>query len=179
MNLMNHYEFAEKLETHKNTVYRLSFSYLKNIHDAEDITQEAFLKFYSCGINFPASVNEKAWLIRVTANMCKNQLRRNKFKKLLPFDTVSENALINEIPNFMESDLEALDLLNSLKPKYRIVLYLFYYERHTTREIAQMLGKNENTVRCQMARGREQLREILTEDFKAEKKGGVVYGQQI
>ena len=173
---MNHYEFAQKLEQHKNTVYRLSFSYLKNIQEAEDITQEVFLKLYCCDIDFPEPVNEKAWLIRVTVNMCKNRFRKNKFMKAVPFD---ENAFAHETPGFVESDIETLELLSALKPKYRTVLYLFYYERYTTREISELLGKNENTIRCQLMRGREQLREILTEDFKTEQKGGVIYGQQI
>jgi RNA polymerase sigma-70 factor (ECF subfamily) len=75
----------------------------------------------------------------------------------------------------MESDLEALDLLDALKPKYRTVMHLFYYERYRTNEIAAMLGKNENTIRSQLARGREQLRAILTD----ESEGGLVYEQQI
>ena len=178
---MTHREFADKLEAHKNTVYRISFSYLKNIQDAEDITQEVFLKFYSCGVDFPAAVNEKAWLIKVTANLCKNQLRRNKFRKTVPFD---EALLTGESSDFMESDIEAIDLLFALPPKYRTVLYLFYYERYTTREIALLLGKNENTVRTLLARGREKLRDILTDDLGHEmgssgqsgQQGGFIYG---
>lgn len=173
---MNHYEFAGKLEAHKNTVYRIAFSYLKNIQDAEDITQEAFLKFYCCGIEFSEPINEKAWLIRVTANLCKNQLRRNRFRKAVPLD---ENIYTDNNPMFIGSDLETLDLLSALKPKYRTALYLFYYERYTTREISDILGKNENTIRSQIARGREQLREILTDDSQSEQKGEVIYGQQI
>jgi len=166
---LTEYEFGEKLEMHKNTVYRLAFSYLKNVQDAEDVTQEAFLKLYRCDIDFPAPENEKAWLIRVTANLCKNHFRANKLRKLIPF---YDNTAVDEIPVFMESDLETLDLLDALKPKYRAVMYLFYYERYRTNEIAAMLGKNENTIRSQLARGRAQLREILTEP-----NGGFVYEQ--
>ncbi|MDR2531691.1 MAG: sigma-70 family RNA polymerase sigma factor [Oscillospiraceae bacterium] len=162
-------KFAEKLEMHKNTVYRLAFSYLKNIQDAEDVTQEAFLKFYRCDIDFSESENEKAWLIRVTANLCRNYFRANRFKKLVPFDENTAQA-----PVFMQSDLETLDLLSALKPSYRTVLYLFYYEKYRTSEIAKILGRNENTIRTQLARGRERLREILTD---TETQGGIIYGK--
>jgi len=168
-------EFAVKLEMHKNTVYRLAFSYLKNIQDAEDVTQEAFLKFYRCDIDFPAAENEKAWLIRVTINMCKNHLRSSKLKKFVPF---YDNTAVEEMSVFMESDLETLDLLEALSPKYRAVMYLFYYERYRTAEIAKMLGKNENTIRIQLKRGREQLKAILTDDSEPN-RGGVLYGQQV
>lgn len=171
---MTEYEFGEKLELHKNTVYRLAFSYLKNIQDAEDVTQEAFLKFYRCDIDFPAPENEKAWLIRVTINMCKNHFRAAKLRKFVPF---YDNTAVEELPVFMESDLEALDLLDKLKPKYRTVMHLFYYERYRTNEIAVMLGKNENTIRSQLARGREQLRAILTDESAEKSEGGFVYEQ--
>ena len=170
---MTEIEFRTKLETHKNTVYRLAFSYLKNIQDAEDITQEAFLKLYRCDADFPASENEKAWLIRVTVNLCKNQLRANKFKKLVPFN---DSIAVSNIPVFMQSELETLDLLDSLSPKYRAVMYLYYYEKYRTAEIAKMLGKNENTIRIQLKRGREQLKTILTDGSELS-KGGVIYGQ--
>ena len=167
---MTHDEFARVLETHKHTVYRLAFSYLKNVQDAEDITQEAFLKLYVCGIGFLAPENEKAWLITVTANLCKSKLRANKLRKLLPFhEDTAETAV------FMHSDLETFDLLSALKPEHRAVLYLYYYEGYLTREIAEILGKNENTVRTLLARGREQYKGLL-EEPEREPKGGVIYG---
>lgn len=167
---MTEAEFAVKLETHKNTVYRLAFSYLKNIQDAEDVTQEAFLKFFRSDVSFSAPENEKAWLIRVTVNLCKNRFRMNKIRRTIPLydDATSDGH------ELMQSNVELLELLDKLKPKYRAVVHLFYYERYTTREIAVMLGKNENTIRTQLARGREYLREILTDDF-GNAVGGVVY----
>jgi len=168
---LNHTEFAGKLETYKNTVYRIAYGYLKNKEDAEDVTQEAFLKLYRAGVTFPAPENEKAWLIRITINLCKNVLRANKFRRLLPLE---ENTAP---PVLLETDLETLDLLGTLKPAYRTVMYLFYYERHTTKEIARLLGRNENTIRTWLSRSREQLKEILAEE--PETKGGMIYGQQI
>jgi RNA polymerase sigma-70 factor (ECF subfamily) len=142
---------------------------LKNIQDAEDVTQEAFLKFFRCDEVFPAPENEKAWLIRVTVNLCKSQFRANRFKKLVPFNDETATS-----PVFMQSDIETLDLLNALKPKYRAVLYLFYYEKYRTNEIAKILGRNENTIRTHLTRGREQLKEILTDETR---EGEIIYGK--
>jgi RNA polymerase sigma-70 factor (ECF subfamily) len=167
---MTDYEFAVKLEMHKNTVYRLAFSYMKNVQDAEDITQDAFLKFYRCGVNFSAAENEKAWLIKITANLCKNRFRANKLRR--------HSALYEaDGSHYMQSDIETLELLGKLSAKERAALYLFYYERYTSREIATMLGRNENTIRTWLSRGREHLRDIMTEETGlADKKGGLVYG---
>lgn len=141
-------------------VYRLAFTYLKNSHDADDITQEVFLKYVTLDKTFQSDEHLKSWLITVTINHCKNLLKSSWFKKTQPLD---ENIQFEQQKN---SNL--YHAVMTLSKDYRTVIYLFYYEDYSTKEIASMLGKNESTIRSHLARARKKLKNILLEDWKDE-----------
>ena len=140
-------------------VYRVAFTYCKNSHDAEDITQDVFLKYITSNKEFQSDEHLKAWLIAVTANHCKNLLKSSWLKKTQPLD---EN-----IPFKQDKHSNLFYAVMKLPKDYRIVVYLFYYEDYSTREIADTLKKNESTIRSQLARARKKLKSIL-EDWKDE-----------
>lgn len=138
---------------YRDDVYRLAVSYTRSPQEAEDVCQTVFLKLLEAGDLIPG--REKAWLMQVTANACRDLLRSAWWKRTVPL----ENAL--QIPG-SESD-ETIRMLGMLQPKYRVVLYLHYYEQYTTGEIAQLLKIPSGTVSTRLSQGREQLKKLLKE----------------
>ena len=137
-------------------ILRISFSYLKQTYDAEDICQTVFLKYLTMEPQFESPQHEKAWIIRTTINACKDHLKRAFFHRTAPL----EEAAAVAAPQVPDSDI--LDAMKELPENYRISLYLFYYEDYSAAEIAKILGKSRNTVEQYLSRGRRKLRAHLT-----------------
>lgn len=121
--------------------------------DADDCFQNTFLKLYTSAPDFREEEHLKAWLLRVAINECKKFIRDNR--RTLSLDTAAPLS----IP-FSEDESDISWAIMRLEAKYREVLYLFYGEGYTSEEIARILGKNPNTVRTMLRRGREKLRKI-------------------
>jgi len=149
---------------HKDTVFRVALGYVKNIHDAEDIVQNVFLKLCRHTKAFPTYEDEKAWLIRVTINESKNLLK-SAWKKNR--NTLDESLTV---PYSMDSkeESELYNYVKGLKPKYRTVIYLHYYEGYSTKEIAAILKISQTAVTTQLTRARAQLKENIVNDEKEE-----------
>lgn len=154
-------EFEMLYTAHHATVYRVCLLYLKNRVDAEDITQSVFLNLIRHGMVFASDEHAKAWLIRVASNACKNVLRswwRN---------TVAMDESL-PVPEPTPQDETIVKVL-ALPDKYKLPLYLHYYEGYTAAEIGQMLGGREATVRSWLLRGRQMLKlEIEKEEAEHE-----------
>ena len=161
MNVQTEKAFEETINKYKDMVYRLSYTYLKNSHDAEDITQEVFLKYITLNKTFESDEHLRYWLVTVTINRCKNLLRSSWFKKTQPLD---ETVHFEEAKNY-----NLYRAVMTLPKDYRTVIYLFYYEDYSTKEIASILNKKDSTIRSQLARARKRLKNILLEDWKDEK----------
>lgn len=153
-------ELAAAMDTYGDTVKRLCVVYLKNQEDTEDIFQSVFLKYWNSSPRFESEVHEKAWIIRVTINACKDLLR-NYFRK----NTVALEE-VGELEADGKSDENGFvrRAVLSLPEKYRIVIYLHYFEEYSAVEIGKMLSKNTNTVYTLLSRGREMLKQILGGD---------------
>ncbi len=153
--------FTMYVKKYQATVYRVAYSYLKNTSDAEDITQDVFLKLYKSYEVFVSDENVKAWLIRVTVNHSKNYLKsvwKRKYATMEEHDfTFSDN-----------SSCELLEQINSLKPEYRVVIYLYYYEGYSVKEMATLLDISESNVKTRLKRGREKLKAELLGTIKGE-----------
>lgn len=149
-------ENAERLvNTYADTILRISYMYLKETHDAEDICQNIFLKLLSNDIHFDSSSHEKAWIIRSSINACKDHLRTAFWKRATDLNEVPE------IPAHDNPESELLDLILTLPKNYRVSIYLYYYEGYPINEIASILGKSENTVSAYLSRGRKKLKSLL------------------
>lgn len=135
---------------YSGSLYRLAFAYLKNRHDAEDAVQEVFLAYLDKAPRFLSEAHEKAWLIRVTINRCKNQLRSGWFK--------SRRPLPEELPVMIQQESELLRAVMDLDEKYRVPIHLHYYEGYSIKEISELLGDKPATVGTRLARGREMLK---------------------
>lgn len=149
--------FTYIAQRHMDTVFRVALSYMKSRADADDITQNVLLKLYRYEGDFESESHLKNWLIRVTINECKSAFRSIWRRTEDIEDYV--NSLV--MPSQEHTDL--LEAVMKLPKKYRVAIYLFYYEGYSTAEIAQLLSIPDATVRTHLARGREKLKTILTE----------------
>ena len=138
---------------YRDDVYRLAVNYTRSAQEAEDVCQTVFLKLLEQPEITPGK--EKAWLMQVTANECRDLLRSAWWKRTVPLEQAFQ------IPKNQED--ETIYLLRKLPPKYRVVLYLHYYEQYTTAEIAQLLKIPAGTVSTRLKRARERLRSMLKE----------------
>jgi len=151
--------FEEIYDTYVNMVYRICFTYLKNTADTEDMVQNTFIKLLEQSDSFQSKDHVKAWLIVTAGNLCKNHLK-HWWSKRAPAEDWN-------LPVFMEDEetKEVMDALWQIPEKYRIALYLVYFEGYKSKESSEMLGKSHSTVRTHLERGRESLKIILGGDF--------------
>lgn len=152
-------EAARAIERYGDMVRRLCLVHLKNPADTEDIFQNVFLKYVLSPVVFESPEHEKAWLIRVTINAC-----RDLVKSFFRSRTVPLEELLDQPAPLSEEHREVLEAVLALPRKYRDAVYLHYYEGYTAAEIGKLLGKNTNTVYTLLTRAREQLRETLGGD---------------
>ena len=141
-------------QRYKDDVYRLALSYTRSVQEAEDVCQNVFLKAMG---NVMQPGKERSWLMQVTANECRNLLRSSWWKK-------SEGLT----PEFPAPEMQYSDIwqtVMALPPKYRVVIYLRYYEEYTTKEMAQLLGISQTAVTTRLGRARELLRPALKEEM--------------
>lgn len=145
--------YESLVEEYSDMVTRLCVVHTGNFSDAEDCYQNVFFKLFM-KLDKEDIPNPKAWLIRVTLNECRSALRYRLRKS-----TVN----LSEITSFAEdgSDLEILDLVFRLPPKYRDSIYLYYFEEMSVEEISRLTKTKVNTVKSHLRRGREQLKDMI------------------
>lgn len=147
-------EFADLYQRRADLVYRLCFIYLKNPVDVEDAVQSVFLKLIKAPVVFNDLEHEKAWLTVATRNYCKDVLRSWWTSRRVALETLPEVVSWNGV----EPSGKLIAKLLSLPEKYKTVLYLYYFEEYTVKEIAEMLGSKESTIQTQLSRGRKRLK---------------------
>lgn len=151
-------EIERAFDVHGNSILRLAYSYLHNMEDAEDILQETLIRYMDKAPAFENSSHEKAWLLRVAANLSKNKIDYNNIRKT---DELNEELMAEE-----RTDLSFVwEAVKELSSAQREVIHLFYQEGYTTAQIAGILNEKESTVRSHLKRGRDKLKEILKEEY--------------
>ncbi|MDE7227687.1 MAG: RNA polymerase sigma factor [Treponemataceae bacterium] len=149
-------EVNRAIERYADTVQRLCIVYLKNHADTEDVFQTVFFRYCLSPIVFESDEHEKAWLIRVTVNACKDWLKSFFRSRTVSLEEIIE--LPSEVP---QENRDVLEAVLSLPAKYRDVVYLHYYEQCTAPQISEILRKNVSTVYTLLTRAKERLREKL------------------
>ncbi|HJC80136.1 MAG TPA: sigma-70 family RNA polymerase sigma factor [Candidatus Mediterraneibacter excrementipullorum] len=149
-------EANRAVDLYGDTVRRICMIHLKNKADTEDIFQNVFLKYVLRTAPFDSPEHEKAWIIRVTANACKDLLR-----SFFRSRTVSLDVLIETPREMPEDHSDILEAVLALPEKYKDPIYLHYYEGYTAEEIGRILGKNTNTVYTLLTRARQMLKNRL------------------
>ena len=143
---------TDVVRKYSGMIIRIAFNYTRNMADSEDILQDVFMSLLTAP---PVEDEErlKAWLIRVTINKAKDLLKSARKKRTVPLD---------EVKNYFSEKTEGvLEKLDNLSTKYRIVVYLFYWEGYTAKEIAQMLNLKERAVLMRLSRARAKLKSLL------------------
>lgn len=145
-------------------VYCIAMIYLRNIHDAQDAVQNVFIKLLEYPKFFEDEEQEKAWFITVTKNYCKDILKSSWKRKID----------LGEIPDMANEEKEIYDVMTDmmkLPAKYREVLYLYYYEGYSVKDMSEMLDRKESTLQTQLATARKKLKvELEKEGFVYEGK---------
>ncbi|MEG2626257.1 MAG: sigma-70 family RNA polymerase sigma factor [Christensenella sp.] len=148
-------EIIKAVDMYSDMLRRVCFVYLKNEHDSEDIFQEVFIKYALHKKEFDSREHEKAWLLRVCINKCKDWLK----------SAARKNCSLGDIYSLpQETDEQAREVLaavTGLPQNYRAVIYLHFYEGYTAGEIGKIIHKNANTVYTWIGRAKERLRQAL------------------
>lgn len=154
---MERQEAARLAERFGPAVYRLAYARTGNAADAEDVTQDVFLRLLTKAPAFSDDDHARAWLLRVTANRS-NDLFRSPWQRRVPLEEA--NALASpatDVPG------ETLAAVLALPPKLRVVVHLFYYEELSVTQIAKLLNMREGAVKTRLSRARALLRRNLLE----------------
>ncbi len=153
---MYRYTYDEITDKYIDTIYRLALSRTKSSHYAEDITQDVFVKLISVKKDFETEEHLKAWLIRVTINLTKDLFSSSWFKKT--------DELSTDVSYMDEEKSDLYYAVMKLPQKYRTAIHLHYYEGYSVDEIAEIIGASSGTVKSQLHRGRQMLKELMEEE---------------
>lgn len=154
-------KFERAARAYGDTIFRVACHALGHRQEAEDVTQTVLLRLYQQKEDFAGEEHLKRWLIRVAVNESRKLLRSPWRKRRVPleeWDAVTEPA----------EDSGVLDAVMALEAKYRLPVYLYYYEGLSVAEVAQALKSNPSTVQTRLQRAREKLKAALTGAEKEE-----------
>ncbi|WP_294476587.1 RNA polymerase sigma factor [uncultured Ruminococcus sp.] len=150
----------EVVERYADHIYRAAYSYLGSAHEAEDVVSDVLMKYFSVcmTLDIESAEHLKAWLLRTAVNRCKDIVRSARWKKSAELTDIHKAEFA-----WSEKEIDVKAALDSLTEKYRIVVYLYYYEEYKTEEIAEILRLPKGTVVSRLDRARRQLRNKLAD----------------
>ena len=145
-------------DTFSDMVYRIACVRTNQPSDADDVFQDVFLRLIKHIDKLRSLEHAKAWLIRCTINCCNSLHQSSWQKKTVGFEEYSgQNDMSYE-------NIALLDAVRSLSPEHQEVIHLFYYEGYASKEIAEMLDVNENTIKSRLRRARLELKSVWSEE---------------
>ena len=158
-------EIAAVYDRQMPTVWRVCRTYMKNTADTEDAAADTFLALIRSSPAFESEEHEKAWLIRTACNVCRSMLRRasRKNESLEALAEAGDRAEFAAAEGGEEDEEKRRlwDAVEALPERYRVTVYLHYYEGYRTEEIAGFLKRPSSTVRNWLSEARKLLRERL------------------
>lgn len=167
-NVMDARRLNELIERYGHQILRTAYMYLKDRQKAEDVSQEVFIKLYRNNPIFTSPDHEKAWLLRVTINLCKDQLK-SFWSKRIVLDDTKEGASMRDTSDIALDNEQARQLFHavlSLPENFKTPIILYYYHGMTSAQIAKIISTPEATVRSRLKRGREKLKTKLSNLWK-------------
>ena len=158
-------DLESMMRTYGNDVLRTAYMYVKDIHTAEDIFQEVFIKADRNKESFRGESSVKTWLIRITVNACKDYLKSAYNRRVTPLQEFQENALMSENDfdgiERKETQQEVRNAVMSLPETHRDVVLCVYFQNMTVPEAAKALGLAEGTVKSRLSRAKDKLKQLL------------------
>ena len=155
-NLCTNDPVEQILDKYSSMVFRIALSATNNVHHAEDIMQDVFLRYVNKGPCFDSEEHEKAWFIRVTVNCSKDLLQSAWLRKIKGLD--------REIAVTFNEKSEVYHAVMQLPRDMRTVIYLHYYEDYKIHEIAELLKRSDSYVKSILHRARKKLKTFLEEN---------------
>lgn len=154
------HDLESAMTTYGDMVYRLAYARLQNASDAEDVYQSVFLQLYKSASDFANAEHQKAWLIRVTSNVCTDLARKRERKPETSWDALAmpEPHAYPHATSSSRAHDELDEALAHLTDEQRGIVHLHYFEGYSAQEIGRMLGENPVTVRTHLMRARKALK---------------------
>jgi len=143
--------FSIKYSLYGSMVFKIAMVNLGNKDDAEETMQEAFYKLLYKSPQFNDDEHEKAWLIRITINLCRDILRSVWHKRVVKMEEIEEYY---DAP----SDSSVMKEIVELPVKYKTVIYLYYFEDYSIKQISEILKTKESAIKMRLQRGRQLLK---------------------
>lgn len=141
------------VNTYSDMIYRLAYQYTRDEGESQDISQDVFMAMLK-KMPFEDEVHLKAWLIRVTINKCKDYLKSSRRKNLPLDENIQSHSYTHE---------DGIEEIMQLPPLDRNIIYLYYYEGYSVKEIAKIVGKSSNAINIRLTRARESLKNLIEE----------------
>lgn len=155
------------VRTYSDMVYGVAMRYVRNRTDADDVYADVFYRYFRRERSFESEEHRKAWLLRVTVNSSKDFLIKKRYDESIDdedmFDQTAVSVSFSGTNISQEEILDVRNALKKLKPERREVVELYYFNGFTTKEIAMMLQRPENTIKSELLRGRKDLKEIISD----------------
>ena len=155
--------FAQAARTYGDTIYRVAYHALDNPQDAEDVMQTVLLRLYECKKDFESEEHVKHWILRVAVNESRRLLRSFWRRTSVPMEEWQETAVLED-----PAKAEVLEAVMALEPKYRLAVYLYYYEGLSVAETAAAMRAKVSTVQTWLLRARARLRKELSQEEERE-----------
>lgn len=151
--------YEEILRCCGDTVYKIAINQMRNTQDAEDVFQEVFLRLVRAAPNLSNAEHRKAWLIRVTINICRDMQRAQARRQKVDWTDLPTQSQQQDPPENI-----LFDYVMRLPSKYSSVLHLFYYEDMSVEQIASVTSASASAVKSQLSRGRKKLKSLLEQE---------------
>ena len=152
----------EIVKKYSDMIYGVAMRYVRNRTDAEDVYSDVFYRYFRRERTFDHEEHRKAWLLRVTINCSKEFLANRKYGEEYDDDIFGDETFVDVAADRLNDILAVREALVKLREEYREVIELHYFNGLKVEEIAQMLQRNVNTVKSQLKRARDELRELLS-----------------
>lgn len=155
------------MDEHADYLLKVAYVYTKNWANAEEVVQDVFIKYYQRADQFEARAKVRTYLVKMTVNQAHDYLRSWRYKKemLLEGLHIKRSDIVPSIEQQFQATLEKSELVSkliTLPVQYREILYLYYFEDFTMREIAELLKMTEGNVRTRLSRARTKLKAVYT-----------------
>ena len=160
---MTEEEFGQAARTYGDMIYRVAYHGLKNRPDAEDVMQTVLLKLIESKVEYTSQDHLKHWLLRVTVNESRKLLRSFWRRTSVPLEEWRDGPILED-----PEKEELFRAVMGLEAKYRLTIYLYYYEGCTVAEVAAAMKAKPSTVQTWLLRARERLRRELSQEEEKE-----------